>query len=358
LNKQSLRLNNLGEIMTGKPIKTGLLSFGMSGKIFHAPFIADNPLFDFVAVVERSKKEANKYYPTIISYNSVEELLDNPEIELVIINTPNDTHFELSQKALKSGKHILVEKPFVPTSKEAKELFSLGESLDKKVMVYHNRRWNSDFLSVKNVIESKRIGNLIEMHIRFDRYRPEIGPKAFKEAPIPGSGIAYDLGSHMIDQAIYLFGTPQKTLKIGTKNRKNTQIEDYVCFVLSYGEGLQVYITISNLVVDNGAAYVLRGSEGTFKKLRSDVQEDQLIEGLKPSNPGFGVEPESNQGVLTYINTFQEKVVSRVASPTASIIGLFEEVYHAIRSDKPFPVTEEQIITQLEILEQPYWNQE
>src|SRR5690606_21239753 len=118
------------------------------------------------------------------------------------------------------------------------------------------------------------------------------------------------------------------------------------------------FITVSNLVVDNGPAYVLRGSEGTFKKLRSDVQEDQLIEGLKPSNPSFGVEPNSTQGVLTYINDFEEKVVSRIASPTVSIIGLFEEVYHTIRSDKPFPVTEEQVLTQLEILEQPYWNQE
>src|SRR5690606_33535660 len=344
--------------MTGKPLKTGLLSFGMSGKIFHAPFIADNPLFEFVAVVERSKKEADKHYPGIISYNSVQELLDNPAIELVIINTPNDTHFEFSKKALESGKHILVEKPFVPTSQEARELFDLGKSLNKKVMVYHNRRWNSDFLSVKNVIESDRIGKLIELHIRFDRYKPEIGPKTFKEAPIPGSGIAYDLGSHMIDQAIHLFGAPQKTLKIGTKNRVNTQIEDYVNFVLSYGEGLQVFITISNLVVDKGPAYVLRGSKGTFKKLRSDVQEDQLIEGIKPNDPSFGVEPEGSQGILTYINSFEEKVVSRIASPTVSINGLFEEVYHTIRSDKPFPVTEEQVLTQLEILEQPYWNQE
>lgn len=344
--------------MTGKPIKTGLLSFGMSGKVFHAPFIADNPLFEFVAVVERSKKDANNYYPAIISYNSVDELLANPEIELVIINTPNTTHFELAKKALESGKHVLVEKPFVPTSQEAKELFELGRALNKKVMVYQNRRWNSDFISVKNVIESQRIGKPIELHMRFDRYRPEIGPKAFKEAPVPASGIAYDLGSHMIDQAIYLFGKPLKSLKIGTKNRKNTQIEDYVCFVLSYGGGLQVYITISNLVADNDSAYVLRGSEGTFKKLRSDVQEDQLIDGMKPSNSQYGVEPESNQGVLTYVNSFQEQVVSRVTSPIISMMGLFEEVYHSIRSDKPYPITEEQIITQLEILEQPYWNQE
>src|SRR5690606_34262703 len=138
----------------------------MSGKLFHAPFIANSDRFEFVAVVERSKKEATKYYPDVISYNSVEELLSNPEIELVIVNTPNDTHFEFSKKALEAGKHILVEKPFVPTSKEAKELFEFGRSVNKKVLVYQNRRWNSDFYSVKDVIESGRLGDLVEMHVR------------------------------------------------------------------------------------------------------------------------------------------------------------------------------------------------
>src|SRR5690606_22145377 len=167
--------------MSETPIKTGLLSFGMSGRIFHAPFIAELDQFEFVAVVERSKKEAQKYYPDIISYDSVEDMLNNHEIELIIINTPNNTHFEISKQALKAGKHILVEKPFVATSKEAKELFELGKSLNKKVLVYQNRRWNSDFYSVKDVVESKKLGDLIEMHVRFDRYRSEIGPKAFKE---------------------------------------------------------------------------------------------------------------------------------------------------------------------------------
>src|SRR5690606_28714944 len=140
--------------MSEKRIKTGLLSFGMSGRLFHAPFIGDSARFEFVGVVERSKKEASKYYPTVISYNSVDELFDNPEIELVIVNTPNDTHYEFSKKALEAGKHVLVEKPFVATSKEAKELFEFARSVNKKILVYQNRRWNSDFYSVKDIIES------------------------------------------------------------------------------------------------------------------------------------------------------------------------------------------------------------
>lgn len=189
-----------------KPVKTGLLSFGMSGKLFHAPFIANSPRYEFTAVVERSKKAAGLLYPDIISYNSVDELLANPEIELVIVNTPNDTHFEFSRQAMEAGKDVLVEKPFVPTAEEARTLFDLARKLGRKLMVYQNRRWNSDFYSVRDIIKSNKIGDIVEMHVRFDRFRSQIGPKAFKETPVPGSGIAYDLGSHIIDQIISLFG--------------------------------------------------------------------------------------------------------------------------------------------------------
>src|SRR5690606_241079 len=185
--------------------------------------------------------------PEVISYDSVEEMLENPAIELIIVNTPNNTHFDLGKRALEAGKDILVEKPFVPTSKEAKDLFDLARSLGRKALVYQNRRWNSDYYAVKDIVETGKLGDIIEMHVRFDRYRSEIGPKVFKETPLPGSGIAYDLGSHIIDQIIDLFGAPLKSIKIGTKNRENTQVEDYVSFVLSYGKGLQVFITTSYL---------------------------------------------------------------------------------------------------------------
>jgi len=342
--------------MSEKPVKTGLLSFGMSGKLFHAPFIAEMEQFDFVAVVERSKKEAQKYYPDVISYDSVDDMLSNREIELIIINTPNNTHFDFAKKALEAGKDILVEKPFVATSEEAKELFELGRKLNRKVLVYQNRRWNSDFYSVKDIIESKKLGDLIEMHVRFDRYRLEIGPKAFKETPLPASGIAYDLGSHIVDQIIYLFGKPEKSLKIGTKNRKDTQVEDYVSFILSYGKGVQVYITTSYLVADTSSAYVLHGSEGSFRKERSDVQETQLNEGMKPSDPAYGIEAESDQGVLTYYSEDKEKIIEYVEAKSSTFSDLFELVFQTVRNDKPYPITEEQIIAQLEILEQPFWN--
>lgn len=328
----------------------------MSGKLFHAPFVAESDRFDFVAVVERSKKEAQKRYPSVKSYDSVDALMNDSEIELVIINTPNNTHYEFTAQALNAGKDVLVEKPFVATSAEAKELFELAKSLNRKLLIYQNRRWNSDFLSVKHVLESGKLGKLIEMHVRFDRYRAEIGPKAFKEKPIPASGIAYDLGSHIIDQVIYLFGKPSKTLKIGTKNREGTQVEDYVLFILSYENGVQVYITTSYLAADPGTAYVLNGSKGSFKKDRSDVQEQQLLEGIKPTDAGYGLEPTESKGKLTYFIDEEDKMTEYIEADSATFMDLFECVYQTIRNDQEYPIKEDQIIHQLEVLEQPFWN--
>src|SRR5690554_6450522 len=166
-----------------KVIQTGILAFGMSGRLFHAPFITSNPNFNLRAVTERTKKDVHNYYPGVISYDTSDELLSDEEIELVIINTPNNTHFELAKKAILAGKHVLIEKPMVPTREEASSLFELGRTHQKRVMVYQNRRWDSDFQMLKEVMDSGRLGKIIEAHFRFDRYRAEIGLKAFKEKP-------------------------------------------------------------------------------------------------------------------------------------------------------------------------------
>src|SRR5690606_29185567 len=238
----------------------------------------------------------------------------------------------------------------------AKDLFNLARTLGRKALVYQNRRWNSDYYAVKDIVKSGKLGDIIELHVRFDRYRSEIGPKVFKETPLPGSGIAYDLGSHIIDQIIDLFGVPGKSVKIGTKNRENTQVEDYVSFILSYGKGLQVFITTSYLVADTGTAYVLHGTKGSFKKERSDVQETQLTEGMKPNDPRYGIESEHDKGVFTYFNSANEKVTEYIEARPSTFSDLFEHIFQTIRNDKPYPITEEQIISQIEILEQPFWN--
>lgn len=332
-------------------IKTGVLSFGMSGKIFHSPFLKEHDGFELNAVVERTKKEAHLTYPKIKSYQSVDELLANPDIELVVVNTPNATHFEFALKALRANKHTLVEKPFTVTSVQAKQLFQEAKLHDLCIMTYQNRRYDNDFLSIINVLDSGKLGNLVEVHMRFDRYRYNIGPKVAKETPIAGSGLLYDLGPHLLDMAISLFGNPINWTKTLGYFRPNTQVDDYAHIHLSYPKGLQVFITMSMLVVDVQPAFIINGTKGSYIKQRTDIQEKQLLEGMLPANPIYGIEAPDKYGVLTTIVNDGKKIQEKITSVKSSYINVFEDVYQTIREGRPYPVTEEQIIQQLEILE-------
>lgn len=334
-----------------KAIVTGLLAFGMSGKVFHAPFIDAHPGFKFHAVLERNQKNAVQEYPGVKSYDNFDELISDPEIELVIVNTPNFTHVDYTRRCLQAGKHVLVEKPFTPTSAEAKELFDLARSVEKKIFIYHNRRWDSDCTSIQKVVESGRLGQINEVHYRYDRYRKAIGPKTFKEEPNPASGLLYDLGPHLLDQAISLFGKPTSFYKVLGKHRENTKVDDYFMIHLAYPNDLNIFLTSSLLVADPQKAFVLHGSAGSFVKGRSDVQEEQLLKGMKLNNPVYGIEPAESKGRLTIMDDQGNQQVSYVDSENGNYIGLFEAVYQSIVNDVPYPVTEDQIITQLEILE-------
>ncbi|MBB2146508.1 oxidoreductase [Pedobacter sp. LMG 31464] len=332
-------------------INTGLLAYGMSGKVFHAPFVSTHPGFNFVAVTERNQKQAVNDYPSVSSYNSVEELLADGSIELVIINTPNFTHYEYAKLALHAGKHILVEKPFTATSGQAKELFALAKSVGKKALVYQNRRYDSGFNAVKKIIESGKLGKLVEVHFRYDRYRNEISPKFFKEEPYPASGLSYDLGPHLVDQAIALFGKPNSYHKVLSKNRVHTKVDDYFAIQLSYPNDLNVFLTASMLVADIQSAFVLNGMMGSFSKNHADVQEEQLLKGIKPTAETYGIENPADAGKLTLVTENGGRSTEFIPSEKGDYTGLFEAVYQNIVNDVPYPITEEDIITQLEILE-------
>jgi scyllo-inositol 2-dehydrogenase (NADP+) len=334
-----------------KTINAGLLAYGMSGKVFHAPFLEAHNGFNLKAMVERSTKNAINDYPNITSYNSVDELLNDAEIELVVINTPNNLHYEHSKAALNAHKHILVEKPFTATTAQAKELFELADSVGKQIFFYQNRRWDSDFTSVKKVIESGKLGKLVEVHLRYDRYRNVIGPKAFKEKPVEASGLLYDLGPHLLDQVISLFGKPLSFHKILGKNRVGTLVDDYFSIQLSYPDSVNVFVTSSMLVVNPQVGFILHGVNGSFIKQRTDIQEEQLLAGMKLTDPGYGIEPASKDGLLTTIDAEGNKTEEIIKSEVGSYLPLFEAIYQAITNNKPYPVTRENVLTQLEIIE-------
>lgn len=334
------------------PIVTGLLAYGMSGRIFHAPFLSTNPQFKLKAVVERHEKKMAVSYPDIVSYNSIDELLNDSEIELVIVNTPNFTHFDFAKQVLRAGKHVLIEKPAAGNSAEIKELFDLGKSVNRKVMVYQNRRWDSDFLSVKEVIESGKLGKLTEITFRYDRYKPALSPKPFKETKdTPINGIVYELGPHLIDQAIHLFGRPLAFEKLIAIQREGSEVPDYVNYRLTYPAGLIVYLTSGLLIADPLPAFVVHGALGSYSKIRCDVQEAQLDVSVSPVDPAYGIEPVGSEGKLVTIGADGEKSIEWVPSLKGDYNNLFYAVYHAIRNNTLYPITEEHMTWQMELLE-------
>jgi len=336
------------------PIIAGLLAYGMSGKLFHAPFLTAHPGFALRAVVERSQQRMVADYPDITSYPSTEVLLTDPAIELVVVNTPNDTHYDLARQALLAGKHVLVEKPVATTVAQWQELTALARQQGRQLLAYQNRRWDTDFGAVRRVVESGQLGRLIEVHFRFDRFRPLLHTKVFKEDGRPGSGLLFDLGPHLLDQAIALFGKPLSFEKTLGSYRHGSQVPDFFNFHLRYPHGLNVWVTSSLLVAGAGPAFIVHGTQGSYQKGRTDPQEPQLLAGMPPTDPIYGHEQPGQEGHLTLADPAGRNhalpPVADAAAP-ANYLGLFEAVYQAIRHGQPYPVTEEELAWQLALLE-------
>ena len=338
---------------TTAPIRTALLAYGMSGKLFQAPFLAAHPGFELQGVVERTEQRMHHDYPGIGSYASVAEVLADDSIELVVVNTPSNTHFDLAGQALRAGKHVLLEKPVATSLVQLQELLALAQQMDRHLLAYQNRRWDSDFGAVRRVVESGQLGRLIEVHIRYDRYKPALHTKKFKEEPVPGSGLVYDLGPHIIDQALSLFGQPLSAHKTVGHYRPDTQVDDFFSLHLRYPEGLNVWVASGLLVADPMPAYVLHGTLGSYQKGRTDVQEAQLLAGMAPLDAAYGHEPAGKEGRLTLATPDGSLTTYPDAAAPGDYLGLFEAVYQAIRHGVPYPIRAEQLLWQNELLELP-----
>lgn len=332
-----------------KPINTALCSFGMSGWVFHAPFIATDPHFKLYAVWERSKNLAEQKYPGVKTYRTLEEMLTDNAIELVIVNTPNVTHYEYTKKALLAGKHVVVEKPFTVTVEEGKELIELSRKQNKKLSVYQNRRYDSDYKTIKKVLEENLLGDLVEAEFHFDRYSEVLSPKAHKEIPVHGTGSLYDLGSHLIDQALQLFGMPDAVFADIRIIRPVSKVDDYFDLLLYYSD-LRVRIKSSYLVKEPLPGYILHGSKGSFIKPKTNIQEESLQQGKVPGKPDWGLEPESERGLL---HTEKDGKVTReyISSEGGNYAGYYDGIYEAIRNDKPVPVSAEDALDVIKIIE-------
>jgi scyllo-inositol 2-dehydrogenase (NADP+) len=339
-----------------KPINTALCSFGMSGWVFHAPFINVNPHFKFYAVWERSKNIAAEKYPEVKTYRTLETMLADDLIELVIVNTPNYTHYDFAKKALEAGKHVIVEKPFTINIEEGKELIEIAKKQNKILSVYQNRRYDSDYKTIRKVINENLLGELVEVEMHFDRFKEELSPKLHKEVPGPGAGSLYDLGAHLIDQALQLFGMPQKIFADIRIIRPMSKVEDYWELLLYYNK-LRVRLKSSYVVREALPGYILHGLKGSFIKAKTDVQEITLQKGIIPGGSDWGKEPETEKGLLhTEING--EIIREYIQSEQGNYGEYYEAVYESIRNNKPIPVTAEQGLDVIRIIEAAFRSNE
>lgn len=338
-----------------KKIKTALLSYGMSGKVFHAPFLELHDGFELTSSWERSKKLIQTDYPNVKSYASLEELLAD-DIELVVVNTPVETHYEYAKKALLAGKHALVEKAFTTTAAEAEELNAIAKEKGLKLTVYQNRRWDSDFLTVKQVVDQNLLGDIVEAEFHFDRYNPLLSPKTHKETVNAGAGVLKDLGSHIIDQALYLFGYPEAVHGDVRITREHSLVDDWFDISLYYPDK-RVRLKAGFFVREAIPAYVVHGKKGTFLKQRGDIQEDVLKTGAKPNRNDWGTEAAEKEGLLhTEING--EIVRKNIPTLQGNYYALFDGVYEAIAENKMEPVTAEDGIKTMKVIDAAYASSE
>lgn len=339
-----------------KPVNTALCSFGMSGWVFHAPFISAHPGFNFYGVWERTKNLAREKFPSVKTFRTLEEMLADDAIELVIVNTPNNSHYQYSKAALQAGKHVISEKPFTVTVAEGEELVALADQHKLKLSVYQNRRYDSDYKTIKNVLDKNLLGNIVEAEFHFDRYKEELSPKLHKEVAEKGTGALYDLGSHLIDQALQLFGMPQAVFADIKAMRPISQVDDYF-EVLLYYPSSRVRIKGSYQVREALPGYIIHGSKGSFIKPKTDVQEAQLQAGKSPADADYGIEPETEKGLL-HTETDGKIIRTYLPSEKGNYYDYYEGIFQAIRNDQPLPVTAEEGKKVIRIIEAAFRSHE
>lgn len=328
-----------------KIINTALTSFGMSGQVFHAPFLLNNPHFKITKILERTKSISADKVPDAKIIRTFREILNDSEIDLVVINTPNYLHFEMAKQALLYGKHVVVEKPFTNNVDEGKMLLEIAKGRGLVLSVYHNRRFDNGHKTVKEILDRKLLGNLKIFEAHFDRFRPEIGSKKWKEEEYPGAGLLYDLGSHLIDEALVLFGMPKSIYADLQIQRKNGQVVDYFDIKLSY-DSFTAELKAGMLMKEPGPKYVLHGDKGSYIKYGNDPQEEQLMNGIFPDNENYGIEEKSNWGILN-----NEDGRGAYQTLPGTYQDFYENIYHVISNGKELLIKPEEALDVIYLIE-------
>jgi scyllo-inositol 2-dehydrogenase (NADP+) len=332
-----------------RPVITAISSFGMSGLVFHGPSLKVLPQFKIHKILERTKNISASRYPDATIVRSYNEIIKDPEVELVIVNTPDFLHFEMAKQAIEAGKHVVVEKPFTKTSWDAIELINLAKKYGVVLTVYQNRRLDGGFLTVKKVVEEKLLGRLVEFEAHYDRYRNFIREGSWKEDGDDRTGVLFNLGSHIVDQTVVLFGKPIAVTAHLAVLRTRGRTTDNFEIRLHYNN-FNTYLRSSYLVREMGPQYILHGTEGSFTKNGRDIQEEMLTQHHLPDEPGWGKEPESDWGTL---NTTYNGLhfYGKIETIPGNLATFYENLYQVIRERAELLVKPEEALLTIQILE-------
>ncbi|MCQ4323055.1 oxidoreductase [Stutzerimonas stutzeri] len=312
-------------------ITVGLIGYGLAGSVFHAPLVNAEARMRLASVVTSRKDQVTNDLPGVQVVETADELFADPNIELVVVASPNTTHVPFARAALVAGKHVVIDKPFAPTLGEADALIALAEEKDRFLSIFHNRRWDDGFLTARHCIEQGLVGTVAHYEVHFDRFRPAI-KQGWREQPLKGSGLLYDLGPHLIDQSLVLFGLPKAVTADVITQRPQAVMDDYFHVILDYGR-MRAILHAATLVRRPGPHVILHGDAGSFSKHGLDPQEAALKAGWRPGMPGWG--ETIHQGILTRVDGTETMI--------DTLPGRYEAYYAAvaasIRDGAPPPVT-------------------
>lgn len=325
-------------------IKTAVIGYGLSAQTFHLPYLAGLPQFELVGISSSQREQIEAAWPGVPVFASAETLIADSGAELVVITAPNAVHFSLAKLALEQDKHVLLEKPFVNTREEGLVLQALAAQRGRRLAVYHNRRWDGDYLTLQQLIRSGAVGQVSYLESHFDRFRPEVRAR-WREQPGPGAGTWYDLGSHLLDQVIQLFGLPRALTGRCLAQRPGASVTDYFHVQLHYADK-EVVLHSSSHSAGPNLRFQLQGSQGSYVKWGLDPQEAQLRAGLDPLEPAFGTEPASAHGTL-----YRAETAEVIATEPGAYVQFYRQLADAIHGTGPLPVTAEQALQGLRLLE-------
>ncbi|MBR9908945.1 MAG: oxidoreductase [Gammaproteobacteria bacterium] len=328
----------------GNAIKTAIVGYGFSARTFHIPFLETLAEFDLLAVSSSQGELVRQQLPDVSLYANAEAMLTDSDAELVIITAPNDVHFPLAKLALQCNKHVLLEKPFVTSVAQGEELIALAAEKKRVLTVYQNRRWDGDFLTVKKLIAENRLGNIRYYESHFDRFRPQVRQR-WRETAADGGGILYDLGPHLLDQALQLFGRPAALTARCRAMRADASTTDFFHLLLDYADK-QVVLHASPFCAGPNLRFQLQGDQGSYVKYGLDPQEDRLRAGVCPDHDHWGDEVAADFGTL-----YRAEGAAPVTTESGGYQQFFRQLAAAIRRDQPPPVSAVEALWTIELIE-------